>query len=989
MIELPVLNQVERLREALREVDAEVRFDEASRHVYAMDSSNYRHLPTAVVVPRSRAGTIEAVAACRECDISLVARGCGTSLAGQTSNLGVVFDFSKYLHRVLSIDPERRLAVVEPGCPLDRLRDQARKHGLTFGPDPATHEYCTLGGMLGNNSCGVHSVMAGRTSDNTRELEVLLYEGTVARVGATTPEEVERMVAAGGSVGEIYAGLRELAERYQDLIRERFPKIPRRVSGYNLDELLPENGFHVARSLVGTEGTCVLILEATLELIPWPRCRSLVVLGFPDVGEACDAVPAVMDQKPMACEGLDHVLIRDMQSTHTHLRDLRILPEGRAFLIVQFGGETRQEADARASEALREIERRGHIVKAEVVDDPVQERHLWEVRESGLGATAFIPGKPPAWPGWEDAAVPPERLGDYARAFQKLLQRYGYEAALYGHFGQGLIHTRIPFELETHQGLEAYRSFSEDVSSLVVEFGGSLSGEHGDGQARAAFLPKMYGPELMKAFRAFRRLWDPRGKMNPGRVVEARSPLQDLRLGEDYQPWNPKTHFQFPDDDHSFAHAALRCVGVGKCRRTEDAFMCPSYQVTLEEEQTTRGRARALFEMVRGQARSWKNEAVHRTLDLCLGCKGCKKECPVQVDMATYKSEFWSHYYHGAVRPPAHYAMGWIGLWARLARWAPGLANATLPLRWLAGITTERSAPEFAEQRFTDWFRRRPVRVQGSEVVLCPDVFNDCFHPRVLKAMTLVLERLGHRVTLVRIPALRPLIHFGFLTAARESLGRTVRALAPYARRGVPILAAEPSTISVFRDELRGLMPHDKDAKRIGELFVSLAELLRERELPRLEGKAVVHVHCHEKAVLDGSASVELLRRLGLEVEEPDRGCCGLAGAFGFEQEHYEISRRIGERRLLPAVRQAGPETLVVADGFSCRHQIEDGTGRQALHTAEVLLRALGGAELEGRPARLRPGYLLAAGLGLALGWVLASRGGQGRRSTSSSGVGE
>ena len=936
-------------------LEGEVRFDATSQAIYSTDASNYRQVPIGVVIPKSKEDVIKTMRICRAHGAPIVARGGGTALAGQTCNVAVVIDASKYLNRVLEIDPEQRTARIQPGVILDDLRAAAKKHGLTFGPDPATHNHCTLGGMIGNNSCGVHSVMAGRTADNVHELEIVTYDGEHLTVGPTDDATLERIIAEGGRRGEIYRRLRALRDEYAEEIRARFPAIPRRVSGYNLPQLLPDRGFNVARALVGSESTCVYVLEATVRLVPEPKEKVLVVLGYKDAYAAGDDVPRILEHKPMALEGIDHHLVQFMQLKDLHTDDTKQLPDGNGWLLVEFGGDSRDEAKARAQAMLDALNGEDDPPTSKLYTDHEEAQHIWEVRESGLGATAFVPNMPDAWPGWEDSAVAPDQVGNYLREFRKLLEEFDYEAALYGHFGDGCIHCRITFDLASEEGIAKYRRFIDRAADLVVAHGGSLSGEHGDGQSRAALLPKMYGEDLVRAFRAFKSIWDPDGRMNPGKVVDPYPPDSNLRLGTDYAPHVGETYFRYPDDRGSFERAALRCVGVGKCRRTDDAFMCPSYLATHDERDTTRGRARALFEMMRGelQHEGWRSEAVHEALDLCLGCKGCKKECPVNVDMATYKAEFHAHYYHHRLRPRHHYAMGHIGTWARLASIAPGVANffgqapgVSTVSKWAAGVDQERRLPRFAKQTFTDWFRRRSAPGTGQRVVLLPDAFNDHFFPRILQAATRVLEQLGFRVELppMRLPAVRPLIHYGLLDKAKEQLQEAVRQLGQVVRDGTPLIGVEPSTISVYREEVHNLFPRDVDGWRVRENCMLLSEFLdrHDFEFPKLGGKAVFHAHCHQKAVLDPAGARNVLKKLGLEVCEPEQGCCGMAGSFGYEAgEHHRVSMQIAERHLLPAVRDAGEADWIIVEGFSCHEQIAQGAGREPLHFAEVVAKAL------------------------------------------------
>jgi FAD/FMN-containing dehydrogenase/Fe-S oxidoreductase len=991
--------EVRALEQALRaRTGAEVRFEDGTRALYATDASNYRQVPIGVVIPRSLQDVMSTVALCRERGLPILSRGCATSLAGQTCNTAVILDFSKYLTQIHALDPERRTARVQPGLILDGLNQAAAPYDLIFGPDPATHTHCTLGGMIGNDACGIHAQMAGRTSQNLEELEILTYDGARMRLkNQYSDPEISAIVREGGRQGEIFAKLRELRDRYAEAIRERFPQIPRIVSGYGLPYLLPENGFNVAGALVGSEGTCVILLEATVKLSYRYPGRALVVLGYPDVYQAGDHVSEIRKFEPIGLEGMDDLLTVYMEKKGLHSESLGLLPEGNGWLIVEFGGRDVAEAEARAQQMILALKQQPNPPSMKLFTDPAEERLIWQTRESGLGATAFVPGYPNTWPGWEDSAVPPEKVGEYLRALRALFREHGYEAAVYGHFGQGCIHCRINFELTTAEGLATYRSFVEKAADLVIRLGGSLSGEHGDGQSRGELLPRMFGSELMQAFREFKAIWDPEGKLNPGKLIDARPLTENLALGTNYRPPELSTQFAYPEDGGSFAHAALRCVGVGKCRRLEGGTMCPSFMVTREEKHTTRGRAKALFEMLQGDLLKdgWRDEGVKDALHLCLSCKGCKSDCPVNVDMATYKAEFLSHYYRGRLRPRAAYTMGLIFHWARLGALMPGLANLATQTpglraiaKRLAGVHPERQIPEFAPETFKAWYRKRPPRNVGrASVILWPDTFNNHFHPETAKAAVEVLEDAGFHVH-VPEPFLccgRPLFEYGFLDYAKTLLQRTLATLRPLIREGVPMVGLEPSCVAVFRDELLNLFPHDEDAKRLERQTFTLAEFLIKRApdypIPELRREAVVHGHCHQSALMTTSAEEAVMTRMGLAFRMLDSGCCGMAGSFGFEDDaaKHDVSVKAGERVLLPAVRAADDETLIMTDGFSCKTQIAQGTRRKALHLAQVLQLALreGSAGPRARPeerdvsrgARLSP-------LRIALGAMLLVGGG-------------
>jgi FAD/FMN-containing dehydrogenase/Fe-S oxidoreductase len=940
-----------------RELRGEVRFDDGSRALYATDGSNYRQVPTGVVLPRDADDVIATITLARQFGAPILCRGGGTSLAGQCCNVAVVLDFSKYMAKILEVDPVRRIARVQPGVILDNLRNAAEKHHLTFGPDPSTHDRCTLGGMIGNNSCGVHSVMAGKTDDNVEELEILTYDGLRMRVGQTSEEELERIIREGGRRGEIYGGLKNLRDRYANLVRQRYPNIPRRVSGYNLNFLLPENGFHVARALVGSEGTCVTVLEASCRLVESPPERVLLVLAYADIFECADRVPEIMAYGPIGLEGVDHLLVEYTRRKGINSEGLALFPPGGGWLLAEFGAGTQKEAQSQAQKLMQALSRSANPPQMRLFTEKQQVKRVWEVRESALGATSHVPGQPLEWEGWEDAAVTPEKLGSYLRDLTKLMTGYGYHSAMYGHFGHACVHMRINFDLQSVAGIANYRKFVEEAAELVVGYGGSLSGEHGDGQSRAELWPRMFGPELMQAFREFKALWDPEWKMNPGKLVEPYKLDEHLRLGAEYRPWEPETHFKFPEDHGSLAGSTLRCVGVGKCRHYEGGVMCPSFRVTGEEQHSTRGRAHLLWEMTKGEVirDGWRDEHVKESLDLCLACKGCKSDCPVGVDVATYKAEFLSHYYEGRRRPRSAYAFGNIARWARLASVAPWLANLatqTLGLRdvakLVAGMPRERSIPAFARETFRTWFRRRQVKNLGAKpVLLWSDTFNNYFLPETAKAAVEVLEAAGFHVLLPesQLCCGRPLYDWGMLERAKRLLLEVLDAVTPEIEKGTSLVVLEPSCAAVFRDELTNLFPHDPRAQALSRQTLLLSEFLVQKakdfRLPKLPRRALVHGHCHHKSIMKMTDEETVLREMGVDFYSPAPGCCGMAGSFGFEKDKYAISMAVGELELLPAVRQTAADSLIVADGFSCREQIAQGTGRHALHLAEVIRMAL------------------------------------------------
>jgi len=947
--------------ELKRKIRGEVRFDPGARALYATDASNYRQIPIGLVIPRDVEDVVAAVEVCRKYGAPILPRGAGTSLAGQCCNTAVVLDFTKYMNRILELDPDRKIARVQPGVVLDSLRNEAEIRQLTFAPDPSTHNRCTIGGMIGNNSCGTHSLLGGKTVDNVEELHILLYDGSQLAVGPTPHHEFDRIVQQGSRRGEIYSKLRRIRDEYADQIRAKFPRIPRRVSGYNLDELLPERGFNVARALVGTEGTCAIVLEAKLSLIRSPRHRTLVGLGYPDAFSAADHVPQILELGPIGLEGFEGTMVDGLKSKGAP--NLELLPDGRGILLVEFGSDEPHHSEALAAKLVDRLNRVSESPTCRIYSK-TEARAVWHLRESGPRAAAFAPGAPLHWEGWDDAAVAPERLGAYLRDLRQLMDEFQYRGTFYGHFGHGCIHMRVNFDLQTDIGIRRYSEFIEHAADLVVGYGGSLSGEHGDGQSRGALLPKMFGPELMLAFREFKAVWDPDNKMNPHKVVDPYVPTENLRLGLDYKPIEPETYFQYPDDGGSLAKATLRCIGLGACRKRGGGTMCPSYMVTLEEAHSTRGRAHMLFELLQGELlrEGWQDEHVKEAFDLCLACKACKSECPANVDVATYKAEFLSHYYDKKRRPLRAYAFGQIDRWARLASLAPGLVNhlnrapgISTVIRKLFEIPLQREIPRFSEPTFQKWAAESQIdgledgakserdSSSSNRVILWPDTCNNYFHPETVQAALHVLSRAGFNVIVPRqhLCCGRPLYDFGMIDRAKRYLARVMHVLGKQIDSGIPIVVLEPSCASVFRDELPNLFPTDPRAASLRKQTFVLSELLEHHvpgfRPPQFSRKVLLHVHCHHKALMKINDEEVLLRKMGVDLQLLDSGCCGMAGSFGFEKKNYEVSQAIAERVLLPAVRQAAPDTIILSDGFSCREQIFQATRRKAIHLAELL----------------------------------------------------
>ncbi|MFE6775372.1 FAD-binding and (Fe-S)-binding domain-containing protein [Streptomyces sp. NPDC057702] len=1012
------------LRAAVR---GEVADDTTARALHTMDASNYRRVPLAVVAPRDADDIAAALAVCREHGVPVVPRGGGTSIAGQATGVGVVLDLARHLNRIVALDPEARTAVVQPGVICDDLRSAAAPHGLTFGPDPSTHDRCTIGGMIGNNSCGSHSVAWGTTADNVRELEVLRYGGERVRLARGGLAELP---------GPLREGLRGLVDGDLALLRTGFPELPRRISGYALDELLPERGGDLARAFTGSEGTLGVASQATVRLVRAPAARVLAILGYADENAAADAASTLLPYGPLTVEGMAADLVGP--------RAAASLPRGAAWLFVELGGESPARARAHAAALLRAAS--AEATGSTVITDPAHQRALWRVREDAAGTATRMPGDAgaapaeaggpvggEAWPGWEDCAVPPARLGAYLRDFRALLGQHGLRGTPYGHFGDGCIHVRVDFDLLTAPGIARYRDFSYDLAELVVAHGGSLSGEHGDGQARAELLPKMYGDELVRLFERFKDLWDPDGGMNPGMLARPHRIDENLRFA--VLPREPvDVAFGYPEDGGDFSAAVRRCVGVAKCRTTTAAgsgVMCPSFRVTGQERHSTRGRARLLHEMLAGEivTDGWRSTEVRDALDLCLSCKGCRSDCPVGVDMATYKAEFLHHHYAGRVRPAAHYAMGWLPVWLRATaalRLAPlaGAATRLGPLAALAkrvgGIAPERDLPVPASESFPRWWRARarahraadpgrdgspgrggspgasrlregarPALVgKGSPpedekerregrgrpegkgrreevearatVVVWPDTFTSYLSPSVGRAAVAVLEDAGLRVVVPPTGPGRPLccgltwVSTGQLDRAKAVMRRTVAALAPALDAGLPLVVLEPSCAAALRGDLPELLgPDTPDAARLAASVRTFAQVLEEFAPdwvpPRVDRPVVGQTHCHQHAVLGDTAERALRERAGL-TGELSGGCCGLAGNFGFEAGHYDVSVACAEESLLPAVRDRPADAEVLADGYSCRTQLHQLADHPARHLAEVLADALSRRRPSGEP---------------------------------------
>jgi FAD/FMN-containing dehydrogenase/Fe-S oxidoreductase len=940
---------------------SEVETGSRRRAEYSSDASNYRVVPAVVAFPRSADEVTAALAVCRELGVPLTGRGAGTSIAGNALSTGLVLDLSRHFHRVLSVDPEQRTAVVEPGAVLDSVTAAAAPYGLRFGPDPSTHSRATIGGAIGNNACGSRALRYGRSADNVVALDVIT--GTGVRFTAQRRDS-GNFTGAGEPAAALLGGLGSLVDGSLSVIRTEFGRFTRQVSGYSLEHLLPERGFDVGKFLSGTEGTLALTLGATVRLVDTPPATALAVLGYPDMPAAADAVPALLPHLPVALEGLDSRMV-DVVRTRRGPAAVPDLPRGGGWLFAETSGGTLEEAVA----AARKLAADGGCLDSAVYTGAAAAA-LWRIREDGAGLGGRTPANAPAWPGWEDSAVPPASLGPYLRELADLMARHGVDGLMYGHLGDGCVHVRIDFPLRDRPSV--LRSFTEDAARLAASYGGSASGEHGDGRARGELLPLMYSAEAVALMGAVKALFDPANLLNPGIIVDPAPLDADLRVPVAL-PLRRNLGFAYPHDAGDFSTAVHRCVGVGKCRADTTAaggVMCPSYLATRDEKDSTRGRARVLQELANGSLVSgWDDPAVTEALDLCLSCKGCSVDCPAGIDMATYKAEALYQRYRRRLRPVAHYSLGWLPRFAALTTRSPGLAraaNASLGFRPLAalvkrlgGIDSRRALPRFAPQSFRQWFAAREAppgavpAVSGDPaagaappgrgpVYLWVDTFTNAFSPQVGQAAVRVLEAAGYevRVTGQQVCCGLTWISTGQLDGARRQLAQTLRALAPALDAGIPVVGLEPSCTAALRRDAAELLPADPRAAALGGVVKTLAELLTATEgwtPPDLSDvSGVAQPHCHQHAVLGWNTDAQLLRDAGAAVNAVG-GCCGLAGNFGVERGHYDVSVAVAETALLPAVRAAGDGATVLADGFSCRTQLDQLAGVGGTHLAELL----------------------------------------------------
>jgi FAD/FMN-containing dehydrogenase/Fe-S oxidoreductase len=938
-------------------IEGEVRFDQLTRTLYSTDASIYQIEPIGVVIPRHVGDVEEAVRLASREGVPVLPRGGGTSLAGQAVGEALILDFSKYMRHLIEVSPEEGWVSVQPGIVHDVLGAQLKPYGLRFGPETATSNRANIGGMVGNNSAGARSLVYGKTVENTLEVRTVLSDGTQVTFGPVERSELASKLEGDSLEASIYRKAMAIAETHRDEIDRKYPKIPRRVSGYNLDELLNPDHVNLAKLIVGSEGTLATVVEAKLQLVPLPPAVGLAVLHFDGLLPALETGTDILELEPSAVELVDEMVMDLARKSLEYSRRMHFVQGNpKALIIVEFSGESEKRVNAK----LDMLEKRvGPSAKPMVrVLDAAGQANVWKVRKAALPLLLGLPGdhKPIAFV--EDTAVAPERIPDFIRRFEEILGSHGTIGSFYAHAGAGCLHIRPLVNLKDKAEVTKMTTIANEVFDLVIEFGGSMSGEHGDGLARSHFNERLFGEQIYGAFKELKAAFDPKGIMNPGKVVDAPAMDQSLRYGEAYRVREPATVFPYAAEG-GFARAIELCNGAGVCRKNLEGTMCPSFMVTRDEEHSTRGRANALRAVLDGRlpAEDMTSERLHEVMDLCISCKGCKAECPSNVDMARLKSEFLSIYHrkHGySLRDRLFSRPDMAG---RLGVAAAPLANWLIRQNWfrevlerVAGIDRRRSLPQFAAQTFESWFERRDVKSgAGKKVVLFHDTFMNYHEPEIGKAAVAVLEASGYDVVLAKKECCgRPAISKGMLERARELAGRNVAALSAFARDGVPIVGLEPSCILTLRDEYPDLVPGE-DAKKVAEHSVLLEELEGlDLSFPHPSSSVLVHGHCHLKALVGTEPLSAFLEKMSSQVSFVDSGCCGMAGSFGYEQEHFDVSLQMAERRLLPAVRDAADETVVVAPGTSCRHQIADATGRRALHPAELAARAAGLAGAEG-----------------------------------------
>jgi FAD/FMN-containing dehydrogenase/Fe-S oxidoreductase len=946
-------------------IHGEVRFDRTSRMLYSTDASNYQIEPVGVVLPKSLDDVIGAVELAASHGVPILPRGGGSSLAGQTVGAALVIDFSKYLSRIIDINAEEKTVLVEPGINLDSLNKLLVANGLMFGPDPSSSNRATAGGVVGNNSTGAHSILYGMTGDNVIGLRCVLPEGGTVDLSRVSAEDLEVQAAAGDPRGRLLTQLLDFKQKHAKLIKRDFPPHWRRSTGYSLDEFLkPPGEFNPAKLLVSSEGTLATLLQVRLNLVPVPRFTGLVLLQFDELVAAMAATPVILQTDPSAVELMDRMLINLTRAQPGYAAQISFIhgdPAG--ILAVEYYGESEDDVAKKCASLKQHLKRRKVALAAEplTVLDPKQQADVWSVRKAGLGLLYSIPGDFKPIPVIEDVSVPVPHLAEYVGAVEAMVQEHGTTAAYYAHASSGCLHIRPLVNLKELSGIEAMKEMAHAAAELAHRFGGVMSGEHGDGLQRSELNEIIFGPELYQAMREFKAIFDPMGVMNPGKKVDAPPMTDNLRLGNTYKPIEIKTHLDFSREG-GFMAAVEMCNGAAVCRKLKAGTMCPSYMATKDEQDTTRARANALRNALAGKVfepEDFASKETYEVLDLCLSCKACKTECPSSVDMAKLKTEFLAHYYEAHGTPFRARAMGHIHTLSRLGSAFAPLANLTIrtplgrPLMRAAGVHPERRLSSFTWNTFVRQWRKwsrqdRPARATRGSVVYFHDTWTTYNYPSIGMAAVKLLEAAGFHVIVEERRACcgRPMLSKGLVSEARKSAQRNVDVLAPHAKLGIPIVGIEPSCILTLRDEYRDLLPNHPDMPVVAEHAFMIDEFLAKLEKDNDLGilwkedaapDVFFHGHCHQKALIGMAPTMTLLAAAGCPAKESGAGCCGMAGSFGYEAEHYDVSQKIGEERLFPAVNATDEETVIAVAGVSCRQQIEHFTGRKTRHFVEVL----------------------------------------------------
>lgn len=946
-------------------LQGEVRFDRVSRMLYATDASNYQIDPIGVVIPRSQDDVIGAMNLATSHGVPILPRGGGSGLAGQSVGAALIMDTSKYLNRVISVNEEKRQVTVEAGMVLDQLNRHLKPTGLMFGPDPSSANRATIGGVVGNNAAGAHSILYGMTANNVAGVRVQLPNGeTVDLAGGTMEEHIKR-AEGNDSTGRLLKQLLDFREENLELIREKFPPHWRRATGYSLNEFaVDDDAFNPARLLASSEGTLGSLLTVTLDLVERPTRTALVLLQFDDLVKAMEATNAILEVSPSAIELMDRMLIGLTRTQPGYASQIEFIhgdPAG--LLAVEFYGSSDAELQAKCDACVAHVTKRGIslMTDAQVLMDPKKQAQVWNVRKAGLGLLMSVRGDAKPIPVIEDVSVPVEHLPEYVSTVQKMVDRYGTSAAFYAHASSGCLHVRPLINLKTVEGVEAMREMAHEAAELAARFGGYMSGEHGDGLQRSELNEKIFGTEIYEKMREFKAIFDPNGLMNPGKIVDAPPMTENLRFGPKYAPIEIKTRLNF-DREGGFMRAIEMCNGAAVCRKTHSGTMCPSYMATLDEKDTTRGRANALRNALAGNLLNpdeFTSEEVKGVMDLCISCKACKTECPSSVDMAKIKTEFMSQYYDKNRVPLRTRLMANIHTLARLASPMAPLANLMIssrlsgPVMSAIGVHRSRKMSPFVArhfvQRFHSWRKANPVQpVTRGKVVYFHDTFATYNFPEIGLAAVKLIEAAGFEVILEerRSCCGRPQLSKGLIESARRNARRNVGLLADYARKGIPIVGTEPSCILTMRDEYIDLLPDDEDADMVAANSFMLDEWLAKLEAENDLGipwkdstgpEVLFHGHCHQKALVGIDPSMEMLNASGCRPTDSGAGCCGMAGSFGYEEEHYEISRKIGEERLFPTLRETPMDVIVTTSGVSCHQQIEHFEGRMSKHIVEVL----------------------------------------------------